>query len=60
MWTENKIDNNYDRVHINEDDGQTFYGYDDEETGRTDWYKEDGTLDSVTDTPSDDDYYDIW
>lgn len=45
---------NYDRRYRNESDGQVFYGYDDEENGRTDWYTEDGTLDSYTDTPTDD------
>ena len=37
------------------DDGSVFYGYDDEETGTTTWYTEDGTCDCKTDTPGDDD-----
>lgn len=41
----------YDRISKNEDDGQTFYGYD-TGNGKTDWYTEDDTLDSSTDTPS--------
>jgi hypothetical protein len=48
--------NDYDRTTENESDGQTFYGYDDEEAGTTDWYTEDGILDSTTDTPSDDEW----
>lgn len=43
-----------DRVDRNEDDKQVFYGYDDGE-GETAWYTTDGTLDSITDTPYDDD-----
>lgn len=43
----------YDRTSTN-DDGQKFYGHDDGD-GRTDWYTEDGSLDSSTPTPSDDD-----
>lgn len=46
---------NYDRVDVNESDGQVFYGYDDEESGRTYWYDSDNNLDSYTDTPYDDD-----
>lgn len=46
--------NDYDRTTQNESDGQVFYGYDDKERGTTDWYTEDGTLDSTTRTPSDD------
>ena len=42
----------YDRTWQNED-GSTYYGVDDGE-GRTDWYNEDGDLDSYSDTPSDD------
>lgn len=34
-------------------DGEVFKGYDDGE-GRTSWYCQDGSLDSVTDTPTDD------
>lgn len=43
----------YDRRYRNRSDGQVFYGYDDG-NGRTDWYDEDGNLDSYTDTPTDD------
>ena len=45
----------FDRTETNDDDGQKFYGYDDEETGTTTWYDEDGTLDCETPTPDDDD-----
>jgi hypothetical protein len=44
-----------DRTYQNESDGQKFYGYDDKEDGTTTWYTEDGHLDSMTRTPSDDD-----
>ncbi len=44
----------YDRIHENESDGQKFYGYDHDD-GKTSWIGEDGILDSVTDTPSDED-----
>ena len=44
----------HDRTYTNESDGQKFYGYDND-NGTTDWYTEDGTLDSYTETPSDDD-----
>lgn len=44
----------YDRTSTNESDGQVFYGYDDGE-GTTTWYTEDGTCDSQTSTPYDDD-----
>ena len=37
-------------------DGSKFFGFDDEETGTTAWYDEDGNLDSVTDTPRDYDF----
>lgn len=47
------IDFEYDRTWKN-DDGQTFYGVDDEDTGTTEWYDGSGGLDSVTDTPSED------
>lgn len=43
----------YDRIRRNSD-GQKFYGFDDDD-GKTDWYDDDGFLDSVTDTPSSDD-----
>ena len=42
----------YDRTWTNETDGQEFYGVDNED-GTTTWYDEDGCLDSVTDTPTD-------
>ncbi|WP_167397267.1 hypothetical protein [Lysinibacillus mangiferihumi] len=45
--------NDYNRTSTNESDGQKFYGFDDGE-GRTDWYTEDGNLDSSTPTPADD------
>ena len=45
----------YDRIDINESDEQRFYGYDSDD-GKTDWYTEDGTLDSITDTPSEYEY----
>lgn len=41
-----------DRISINDSDGQTFYGYDDPETGTTDWYTQDGSLDTRTSTPA--------
>ena len=44
----------YDRTSTNDEDGQTFYGYDDDD-GKTTWYDKDGNLDSVTNTPHDDD-----
>lgn len=50
------IPENYDRTEVNDSDGQVFYGYDDGD-GRTDWYTEDGTLDSETETPTDEDDY---
>lgn len=43
-----------DRTDRNESDGQTFNGYDNND-GTTDWYTQDGTLDSRTKTPRDDD-----
>ena len=45
-----------DRISVNQSDGQKFFGFDDEETGTTAWYDEDGNLDSVTDTPRDYDF----
>lgn len=51
------MDNNYDRVSRNESDGQVFYGYDDDDVGKTFWYTEDGSLDSATSIPDDDDDY---
>ncbi|MFD2446694.1 hypothetical protein ACFSO7_22400 [Bacillus sp. CGMCC 1.16607] len=53
LW-DPKDEDDYDRIDVNDDDGQTFYGYDNED-GTTDWYTEDGTLDSNTETPDDDD-----
>lgn len=44
----------YDRVDVNEDDGQKFYGYDSDD-GKTAWYDENGGLDCITPTPDDDD-----
>ena len=46
--------NSPDWVSTNESDGNTFYGYDDGD-GHTDWYDENGNLDSSTEAPSDDD-----
>lgn len=40
-------DNDYDYIRVNESDGMTFYGYEDDE-GRITWYMEDGACDSVT------------
>lgn len=45
----------YDRVDQNESDGKVFYGYDTED-GKTTWYDENNILDSVTDTPDDDEW----
>ena len=45
---------NPDRVERNESAGQTFYGFDHND-GTTDWYTKDGTLDSSSKTPKDDD-----
>lgn len=45
----------YNRTEVNESDGQQFYGYDDGE-GKTTWYSENGDLDSITNTPSDDEW----
>ena len=41
---------NCDRIAENED-GSRFYGFDDEETGTTTWYDEDGNCDSTTEIP---------
>ena len=38
----------YDHKYTNKSDGQTFYGYDDDEANKTFWYNKDGELDSVT------------
>lgn len=45
----------YDRVSVNKSDGMKFYGYDDGD-GKTVWYDENGNADSITDTPSDDEW----
>lgn len=45
----------YDRIDRNESDGQKFYGYD-RDDGKTTWYDENGNLDSVTETPDDEDW----
>ncbi len=42
----------YDRIWRNKD-GSVFYGYDDED-GTTTWYDPNGNLDSITDTPDED------
>ncbi len=42
-----------DWIDENSSDGQTFYGFD-QGDGTTDWYTEDGSLDSSSDTPCDD------
>ncbi|MDE6728345.1 MAG: hypothetical protein K2J80_10470 [Oscillospiraceae bacterium] len=44
----------YDRVDVNKDDGQKFYGYDNDD-GTTEWYTKDNKLDSITSTPLDED-----
>lgn len=41
---------NCDRIAENED-GSQFCGFDDEETGTTTWYDEDGNCDSTTEIP---------
>lgn len=43
-----------DHTYTNDSDGMTFYGYDDD-YGHTDWYDDDGNLDSSTSTYYDDD-----
>lgn len=44
----------FDRIwRNNNSDGRVFYGFDDKETGTTDWYDRNGYLDSSTPTPSD-------
>ncbi len=43
----------YDRIDVNESDGQVFYGYD-RDDGTTDWYDSNNSLDSITETPDDD------
>lgn len=44
----------FDREYVNQDDGQHFWGSDNED-GTTDWYTDDGYLDSCTPTPVDED-----
>lgn len=46
----------FDRIDTHPDNGGTFYGKDDGE-GHTDWYDEDGNLDTSTATPEYDDEY---
>lgn len=43
-----------DRKSRNED-GTVFWGYDDKDRGTTTWYDSDGTCDSSTETPTDED-----
>ena len=43
-----------DRYDKNDSDGQSFCGFDNDD-GTTDWYTSDGTLDSTSKTPRDDD-----
>ena len=50
-----KYDDIYDRVDVNPSDGQTFYGID-REDGSTEWYDSRGDIDSITETPSDDEW----
>lgn len=45
----------YDRTDRNESDGKRFYGYD-RDDGKTAWYDEDGVLDSITETPDDEEW----
>lgn len=52
-WFEGGGPTGYDRVDRNESDGMTFYGYDTED-GKTAWYDSNNNLDSITDTPNDD------
>ena len=47
-----KMNKDYDRVDVNESDGQSFYGYDNDDN-TTSWYDSAGNLDSITRTPSD-------
>jgi len=44
----------WDRTSTN-DDGQTFYGYDDKDSNTTTWYTDDGDCDCQTSIPCDDD-----
>lgn len=55
MWKNNNLVdwlNDCDRTSTNED-GSKFFGFDDEETGKTTWYDEDGNLDCETPIPND-------
>ena len=55
MWKNNNLVdwlNDCDRTSTNED-GSKFFGFDDEETGKTTWYDEDGNLDCETQIPND-------
>lgn len=44
----------YDRIDVNESDGQVFYGYDNDD-GTTDWYDVNNSIDCITETPDDED-----
>ena len=45
-----------DRTEKNKSDGQTLYGIDYKDgSGETAWFTKDGSLDSITKTPRDDD-----
>ena len=54
FYEDNYASRKPDREYTNESDGQHFVGYDDEETGTTAGYDDDGNLDCITDTPHDD------
>lgn len=43
----------FDREYTNESDGMHFWGSDNDD-GTTDWYTDNGDLDSTTPTPDDD------
>lgn len=45
---------NYDRIDVNDSDGQVFYGYDNGD-GTTAWYDKDNNIDCITETPYDED-----
>lgn len=47
------FDRDADRISVNDSDGQVFYGYDSDDD-KTSWYDSNGKLDSITDTPFDD------
>ncbi len=42
-----------DRTWRNSSDGEVFYGFDSDD-GKTAWYDKYGNIDSITDTPTDD------